>query len=76
MSTKCSIKFGEPNADAPGFHLYEECFEDDYVYLELFGHRVVFNTCPEEAMMAIPVEVMDQIAAAWVQKRTKEKVAP
>lgn len=31
MSTKCSLAYGDT------FHLYQECFDEDNVYLELEG---------------------------------------
>lgn len=47
MSTKSSIKWREQIDGAPGFHLYEDCFEaladgkDAPVYLRLDGVEVV-----------------------------------
>lgn len=37
MSTKCTIAYGGEKHD---FHLYNECFEDDCVYLEIKGHAM------------------------------------
>ena len=38
MSTKCTIRYGKR------WHLYQECFEDDVVYLELEGIGVQLCT--------------------------------
>lgn len=37
MSTKCSVAWGD------GFHLYQECLEDDGIYLEIDKCEVQFN---------------------------------
>jgi hypothetical protein len=37
MSTKSSLKFERDDATGELFHLYNEIFDDDYVYLEVEG---------------------------------------
>lgn len=47
MSTRSSIKWREQTGNAPGFHLYEDCFDtltegdDAPVYLRLDGVEVI-----------------------------------
>jgi len=72
MSTKASIKSGD------GFHLYEELSLDDEMIKEAFlqldnpmGAVIEkdFSTQQLSATVVIPVEIMDQIAIAWIKKR-------
>lgn len=44
MSTKSTIKFREQTVETPGFHLYDEMFEDGVVYLRLDGVPVALET--------------------------------
>lgn len=37
MSTKGTITYENDEATGHGFHLYEDCFEDGNIYLELTG---------------------------------------
>jgi hypothetical protein len=37
MSTKSSIRYEHVDESSTGFHLYEEMFEEEYIYLELEG---------------------------------------
>ncbi|HEY6850434.1 MAG TPA: hypothetical protein VI320_30050 [Terracidiphilus sp.] len=37
MSTKSSIRYENADESGKGFHLYEELFEEENVYLELEG---------------------------------------
>lgn len=56
MSTKSSIKWKEPTADGPGYHLYEDVldFEDDPpVYLRLDGVQVELETCDGGASITL-----------------------
>ncbi len=46
MSTKSTIKWGED------FHFYNECFDDDNVYLEL--NSCYFESSPDSVMVSIP----------------------
>lgn len=46
MSTRSTIKYSRPE-DEPGYHLFEDCFDDpvtDPVYLELFGVEAEVST--------------------------------
>jgi len=64
MSTKCSIAY-----DAKRFHFYEECMDEQFVYLEQYN--VEFQVNQNSIMVAIPVEVMDKIVEKWLKIREK-----
>lgn len=53
MSTKCSLAHG------PGFHLYQEVFDDDNIYLEVEGTH--FEAAYKRVMLPIPVHVWEVI---------------
>lgn len=53
MSTKCSLAYGDT------FHLYQECFDQDNVYLELEG--VEFEAATERVMVSIPIAIWETI---------------
>lgn len=48
MSTKHTIKYSED------FHFYQECFDDDNVYLEVSGNSVI-----------IPIEIWESIKSSY-----------
>jgi hypothetical protein len=58
MSTKCSIKYG--NIDDTHFHLYEECLENDAVYLEIEGD-VEYEASPNGITVRITLPVWETI---------------
>jgi hypothetical protein len=68
MSTKISIKWREQTADAPGFHLYDECFETMAdgdaapVYLRLDGVPVELAT--QAAGVTVTVAIPREMARA------------
>ena len=53
MSTKCSLAYGD------SFHLYEECFDEDNVYLKLEG--VEFEATAERVTVTIPIAIWETI---------------
>ena len=55
MSTKSSIAYGKD------FHLYQECFDEENVYLEL--DSVEFNASNNQVTVTIPVAVWEVIRA-------------
>ncbi len=63
MSTKCTIGHSE------SFHLYEECFDSDRVYLRLDGSDVVAQIDTRgkttQVTVGIDVSVWRQITEAW-----------
>ena len=66
MSTKSSIAY-----DQSRFHFYEECFEDDRVFLRQELTATEFEANNHNITVSIPADVMDQIAAAWIKHRNK-----
>jgi hypothetical protein len=59
MSTRTTIVY----RDGPEFHfsLSEEIFENDALYLELWGPELQFEAGPGRVMVRIPVEVWEAI---------------
>jgi len=53
MSTKSTVAHG------PNFHLYQEAFDDDHIYLELEG--VQFEAAYNRVMVPIPVHIWEVI---------------
>lgn len=53
MSTKCSLAYGDT------FHLYQECLDEDNVYLEL--ESVEFEATHERVMVAVPIAIWETI---------------
>jgi hypothetical protein len=57
MSTKCTVTHGEK------FHLYEECFEDDGIYLEMETDMpgCAFSASPGYITVKIPIGLWEII---------------
>ena len=53
MSTKVTVAYGE------NFHLYQEVFDEDYIYLELEG--VKFEASYNRIVMPIPIHIWEVI---------------
>lgn len=53
MSTKCSIAHGT------GFHLYNEVFDDEHVFLQL--DKADFEAMPDSVMVKVPLHVWEYI---------------
>lgn len=53
MSTKCSIAHGT------GFHLYNEVFDDEHVFLQL--DKADFEATPDSVMVKLPLHVWEYI---------------
>lgn len=53
MSTKCSIAHGT------GFHLYNEVFDDEHVFLQL--DKADFEATPDSVMIKVPLHVWEYI---------------
>lgn len=67
MSTKCTITHG------PSYHFYEECFDEDSVYIELENPKQAEFTTTNygtTTVVSIPLDIMDEICAAWLKKTT------
>jgi len=67
MSTKVSLKHDCDHTTGQAFHLYEECFEDGQVYLELEG-------LPFEAVSSAmlseqsPTRLVVRLPNVWARK--------
>ena len=55
MSTKSSLAYGD------NFHLYQECFDEENVYLEL--ESVEFEASRDRVTVSIPVAIWEVIRA-------------
>ena len=53
MSTKCSIAHGT------GFHLYNDSFDDEHVFLQL--DKADFEATPDSVMVKLPLHVWEYI---------------
>jgi hypothetical protein len=67
MSTKCTLKHGRDESTGQSFHLYEECFEDGNVYLELEGFPF---EAASSAMLydQAPTRLVVRLPTAWAEK--------
>jgi hypothetical protein len=65
MSTRSSIAYEQGK-----YHLYNECFDDDFVYL--WQSDVDYSAGKNEVMVAIPIEAMDKMCEAWLKHRGKQ----
>ena len=69
MSTRASIKWREQTTEAPGFHLFEECFErldlgaEAPVYLRL-GGVAVHELSTTAGGASVTLELPRELAAA------------
>ena len=63
MSTKVSLSYG------PKFHLYQEMFDCNNVYLQIDGHE--FEISNNRAMIQIPLEVWNKIVEEWPQSKNR-----
>ena len=64
MSTRCTIGYGE------GYHLYEECFDQDKVWLELEGKvsDIEYNSHSDGCLIVgIDVTTWRAIVEAWLK---------
>jgi len=57
MSTKQSIKWRGQTDNAPGYHLYQDCLNDDPapVYLQLHGVEVDLKTTDSGASITVTI---------------------
>jgi hypothetical protein len=63
MSTKSSIAYEKDEATGQTFHLYEECFEEGKIYLELTGCSFTASSSPEGK-----AQVLVELPVAWARK--------
>lgn len=65
MSTKCTISHG------PSYHFYEDCFDEDNVYLELNQPKesnFTIDNYGTIVMVSFNKEIMDELCSAWLKK--------
>lgn len=55
MSTKSSLAYSDP------VHLYQECFDQNHVYLELEGTELEYEVSRDRVMVRIPVGIWEAI---------------
>jgi hypothetical protein len=55
MSTKCTVTHGE------NYHLYEECFDFDGLYLNIQGADIWYEIVPNSATLKIPNHILKDI---------------
>lgn len=63
MSTKSSIAYENDEATGQAFHLYEECFEEGKIYLELTGCSFTASSSPDGK-----AQVRVELPLAWAKK--------
>jgi len=61
MSTKATISYG------PDFHLFEECFDGESVYLEV--ENTDFEVDPNRVAVKIPLDIWNQMLEDYNEKR-------
>ena len=75
MSTKGTIEF-EPNE----FHFYQECFDNENVYLTLTNPLFQIETYEQlrptkkrtqELSIMIPIEIFEKIIKAWEKEKNR-----
>lgn len=67
MSTKCTISYN--NKNKLGYHLYEECFENDNVWLQLDdakNFKVQRDGDTTQLTVGIPVEIFRHAVNGWL----------
>lgn len=59
MSTKISITYDDDH------HLYQECFENDNVWLELDNADITFESSTGKVTLGIPISTWRSIVEGW-----------
>jgi len=67
MSTRASIKYENDQAAGQGFHLYEELFDEENIYLELTGFQFEASSSADLTGNGVPRLVV-KLPLAWAQK--------
>ena len=65
MSTKATIAHGDD------FHIYQEMFEGENVYLQIDKHGGFVQIMGDRITVSLPPSLLDQIARGWVENREK-----
>ncbi len=65
MSTKATIAHGDD------FHVYQEMFEGDNVYLQIDKHGGFVQIMGDRITVSLPPSLLDKIARGWLVNREK-----
>ena len=65
MSTKATIAHGDE------FHIYQEMFVGDNVYLQIDKHGGFVQIIGDRVTVSLPPSLLDQIARCWLENREK-----
>ena len=65
MSTKATIAHGDK------FHIYQEMFEGDNVYLEIDKHGGFVQIVGDRVVISLPPELLTKIAKGWLENQDK-----
>ncbi len=65
MSTKSTIAHGDE------FHIYQEMFVGDKVYLQIDQHGGFVQIMGDRVTVSLPPSLLDQIARCWLENREK-----
>lgn len=65
MSTKATIAHGDD------FHIYQNIFEGENVYLQIDKHGGFVQIMGDRATISLPPSLLDQIARCWLENREK-----
>ena len=70
MSTKATIAHGDD------FHVYQEMFEGDTVYLQIEEHGGYLKVEGQTLTISLPPSLLDKIARGWLDNREKFDIEP
>ena len=65
MSTKATIAHGD------NFHIYQEMFEGDNVYLQIDQHGGFVSVNNGRVTVSLPPSLLDLIAKSWLENKEK-----
>ena len=65
MSTKSTIAHGD------GFHVYQEMFEGENVYVQIDKHGGFVQIMGDRVTVSLPPSLLDKIARCWLDNRGK-----
>lgn len=70
MSTKATIAHGDE------FHVYQEMFEGDAVYIQIDKHGGYLKVYGQTLTISLPPSLLDKIARGWLENREKFDTEP
>ena len=65
MSTKATIAHGDD------FHVYQEIFEKNKVYIQIDKHGGYLKVENKAITISLSVELLDKIAKGWLENKNK-----